>query len=126
MYNAITLIGCTITTLNSELSEKNCATGSNEKKKTFFLVVVVVAVVAFVVFFLAESHVEAHHDDESQHGACRGPLPVAFSLRFRNDIVDNDVNHSTGREGQRVRQQRLENHDDQRPQNAGKGLHHAA
>lgn len=48
---------------------------------------------------LSQSHVQAHHHNESDDGAPGGQLAIATRMCLGQDVIGHNVNHSTGSKG---------------------------
>ena len=51
----------------------------------------------------SQSHVQDHHEGKAQQGAAGGKVAVAVPLRFRDQFLDHDKQHSAGGKGQGIR-----------------------
>jgi len=57
-------------------------------------------------FCLSESHVEDHHQGETEHQTQRGQVHVTGVVRLRDELFDDHENHCAGGESERVGQNR--------------------
>lgn len=68
----------------------------------------------YYCFDLPERDVEHHHHREADEEAGRREVAVAGGLRFRDRLLNDDEDHRSRGEGERVGQQRARDIDEQR------------
>ena len=57
-------------------------------------------------FCLSESHVEDHHQGETEHQTQRGQIHVPGVVRLGDELFDDHENHCAGSEAERIGQDR--------------------
>lgn len=67
---------------------------------------------------LPERHVKDHHRQKTGHDAERANMRMLAKLRFRDQLLDDDVQHRARRKGQKPRHERRDLPGDQYDQNA--------
>ena len=72
---------------------------------------------------LPKRHVQESHDGKTQHGSDSSDIGAFIALAFGDELLHHHVDHGTGGEAERVRQDGAHGNHSQRAQHRGKWLH---